>query len=156
MATLTYAGPAEAVNKSWDALLKTGALRKRELPPTRLQSEMRESLAGLWRHWDDAQAKRIAAVNLLLDAPSAERQAEIQKLKDEVGACGDPGPSCPRTGCAASSISSASAGPSASSSRWRRRQPPAVQHLAFQKLAAKDARMGAPTGAPAGVTCAVQ
>jgi hypothetical protein len=32
-------------------------------------------------------------------------------------------------------------------------QPPRVQHLAFQKLAAETVRMGAPTGAPAGVTC---
>jgi hypothetical protein len=32
-------------------------------------------------------------------------------------------------------------------------QPPAVQHLAFQKLASPTGRMGAPTGAPAGVSC---
>jgi hypothetical protein len=31
-------------------------------------------------------------------------------------------------------------------------QPPAVQHLAFQKLASPAVRMGAPTGAPAGVS----
>jgi CubicO group peptidase (beta-lactamase class C family) len=156
MATLTYAGPAEAVNKSWDALLKTGALRKRELPPTRLQSEMRESLAGLWRHWDDAQAKRIAAMNLLLDAPSAERQAEIQKLKDEVGACGDPGPVVPENWLRGQFNLECERGTVGVFFTLAPTQPPAVQHLAFQKLAAKDARMGAPTGAPAGVTCAVQ
>jgi hypothetical protein len=32
-------------------------------------------------------------------------------------------------------------------------QPPAVQYLAFQKLAWPAARMGAATGAPAGVSC---
>jgi hypothetical protein len=32
-------------------------------------------------------------------------------------------------------------------------EPPAVQHLAFQKLASEGERMGAPTGAPAGVNC---
>jgi hypothetical protein len=32
-------------------------------------------------------------------------------------------------------------------------QPPKVQHLAFQKLTTETARMGAPTGAPAGVAC---
>jgi len=32
-------------------------------------------------------------------------------------------------------------------------QPPAVQHLSFQKLASPAVRMGAPTGAPAGVSC---
>ena len=33
-------------------------------------------------------------------------------------------------------------------------QPPLVQHLAFQKLASEDVRLGAPTGPPAGVACA--
>jgi len=32
-------------------------------------------------------------------------------------------------------------------------QPPAVQHLSFEKLASPVERMGAPTGAPAGVAC---
>jgi hypothetical protein len=32
-------------------------------------------------------------------------------------------------------------------------RPPAVQHLAFQKLASPVVRMGAPTGAPSGVSC---
>jgi hypothetical protein len=32
-------------------------------------------------------------------------------------------------------------------------QPPVVQHLSFQKLASPTVRMGAPTGAPAGVSC---
>ena len=32
-------------------------------------------------------------------------------------------------------------------------QPPGVQHLSFQKLASPAVRMGAPTGAPAGVSC---
>ena len=32
-------------------------------------------------------------------------------------------------------------------------QPPAVQHLSFQKLASRAVRMAAPTGAPAGVSC---
>src|SRR4029453_11073656 len=53
MATLTYSGPGGPPSKAGDAMLKTGGLRKRELPPTRLQSEMRESILGLWRHWDD-------------------------------------------------------------------------------------------------------
>lgn len=32
-------------------------------------------------------------------------------------------------------------------------QPPAVQHLSFQKLASPSIGMGAPTGAPAGASC---
>jgi hypothetical protein len=33
-------------------------------------------------------------------------------------------------------------------------QPPALQHLSLQKLSSPALRMGAPTGAPAGVSCA--
>jgi hypothetical protein len=32
-------------------------------------------------------------------------------------------------------------------------QPPAVQHLAFRKIANEDVRLVAPTGPPAGVSC---
>lgn len=35
-------------------------------------------------------------------------------------------------------------------------QPPAVQHLEFRKLDSGRLRMGAPTGAPAGVSCVIQ
>jgi CubicO group peptidase (beta-lactamase class C family) len=154
MATLTYAGPAEPVSKAWDALLKTGGLSKRELPPTRLQSEMRDSLVGLWRRWDDAQAKRIAAMNLLLDAPSPQRQAEIEKLKDEVGECGEAGPVVPENWLRGQFNLECERGTVGVFFTLAPTQPPAVQHLSFQKLASKDARMGAPTGPPAGVTCA--
>ena len=71
MATLTYSGPSEPISQAWDAMLKTGGLRKRELPPTTLQTEMRDHILNLWKRWDDAEAKQIAAVNFFLDAPSA-------------------------------------------------------------------------------------
>jgi hypothetical protein len=32
-------------------------------------------------------------------------------------------------------------------------EPPTMQHLEFRKLASEHERMGAPTGAPAGVSC---
>ena len=82
MATLTYSGPSEPISQAWDAMLKTGGLRKRELPPTPLQTEMREHILNLWKRWDDAEAKQIAAVNFFLDAPSAQRQAEIQNAEE--------------------------------------------------------------------------
>jgi CubicO group peptidase (beta-lactamase class C family) len=154
MATLTYSGPAEPTSRAWDAMLKTGGLRKRELPPTRLQSEMRESILGLWRHWDDAQAKRIAAVNLLLDAPAAQRQAEIQRLKEEVGECSDAGPVLPENWLRGQFNLKCAGGTVGVFFTLSPTQPPMVQHLAFQKLASEDVRMGAPTGAPAGVACA--
>ena len=85
MATLTYSGPSEPINQAWDALLQTGGLRKRELAPTVLQTEMRDHILNLWKRWDDSEAKEIAAVNFFLDAPSAQRQAEIRALRTEVG-----------------------------------------------------------------------
>ncbi len=69
MATLTYSGPSQAISQAWDAMSKTGGLKKRELPPTPLQTEMREHILNLWNKWDDAEAKHIGSMNLLLDAP---------------------------------------------------------------------------------------
>src|SRR5258708_8023460 len=87
MAALTYAGRAGAISQAWDAMLKTGGLKKRELPPTPLQMQMREHILNLWRKWDDAEAKLIGSMNLLLDAPGEQRKSEIQKLKNEMAEC---------------------------------------------------------------------
>ena len=156
MATLTYSGPSQPISQAWDAMLKTGGLRKRELPPTTLQTEMRGHIWNLWKRWDDAEAKQIAAVNFFLDAPSAQRQAEIRALKNEVGECTDAGPVTPENwmrGQFNMTCANATVGVFFTLAPT---QPPGVQHLAFQKLASPAIRMGAPTGAPAGVSCTPQ
>jgi CubicO group peptidase (beta-lactamase class C family) len=153
MATLTYSGPSEPMSAAWDEMLKTGGLRTRELPPTALQSQMREHILSLWKHWDDAEAKRIAAVNFFLDKPSEQRQAEIRELKDEVGECTEAGPVMPENwmrGQFNLKCAKATVGIFFTMSPT---EPPMVQHLAFQKLTSETTRMGAPTGAPAGVLC---
>jgi len=153
MATLTYSGPAEPMNRAWDEMLKTGGLRKRELPPTPLQISMRQHILNLWNHWDDAEVKSIASMNLLLDTPGEQRRAEIAKLKSEVGDCRSAGPVLPENwlrGQFNMSCSNATVGVFFTMSPT---QPPAIQHLAFQKLNSPESRMGAPTGAPAGVSC---
>ncbi len=153
MATLTYSGPSEPISEAWDRMLKTGGLRKRELPPTPLQSQMRDHILNLWKHWDDAEAKPIVAVNFFLDKPSEQRQAEIRKLKDEVGECADAGPVMPENwmrGQFNIQCAKATVGVFFTMSPT---EPPAVQHLAFRKLTSESERMGAPTGAPAGVVC---
>jgi CubicO group peptidase (beta-lactamase class C family) len=153
MATLTYSGPSEAISAAWDVMTKTGGLKKRELPPTPLQTEMREHILKLWNNWDDAEANTIGSMNLLLDAPGVQRAAEIQKLKSEVGDCPVAGPVIPENWlrgqfnmtCAKGTVGVFfSMGPT---------QPPRVQHLAFQKLSTEPQRLGAPTGPPAGVSC---
>jgi CubicO group peptidase (beta-lactamase class C family) len=153
MATLTYSGPSEAINQGWDAMLKTGGLRKRELPPTPLQIEMREHILHLWKRWDDAEAQRIAAVNFFLDAPSSQRQAEIRALSDQVGACTEAGPVIPENWMRGQFDMTCARGTVGVFFTLAPTQPPAIQHLSFQKLASPTVRMGAPTGAPAGVSC---
>jgi CubicO group peptidase (beta-lactamase class C family) len=153
MATLTYSGPSGPISQAWDAMLETGGLRKRELPPTTLQTAMRDHILNLWRRWDDAEAKRIAAVNFFLDAPSAERQAEIRALKNEVGECTDAGPVMPENWMRGQFNMTCAKGTVGVFFTLAPTQPPAVQHLSFQKLASPAVRMGAPTGAPAGVSC---
>ncbi len=153
MANLTYVGPAEPINQAWDVLLKTGGLQKRELPPSPALVQVRDHIVNLWKNWNDAEAKSIAAMNFFLDAPSAQRQAEIQALKNEVGECSTFGPLLPENwlrgqfniGCAKGTV-----GVFFTMAPTR---PPTVQHLSFHKLPAESVRLGAPTGAPAGVSC---
>jgi len=153
MATLTYSGPAAAVSQGWDAMLRTGGLSKRELPPTPLQTRMRERIAALWNRWDDREAKQIASMNLFLDAPAAQRQAEIRTLKEEVGECPVIGPVVPENWLRGQFNLGCSRGTVGVFFTMSPTQPPAVQHLAFRKLKSDGERMGAPTGAPAGVKC---
>jgi len=153
MATLTYSGPAEAISQAWDAMLKTGGLKKRELPPTPLQMQMREHILNLWKKWDDAEAKLIGSMNLLLDAPGEQRKTEIQKLKNEIGECRVAGPVMPENWLRGQFNMTCAKGTVGAFFTMSPTQPPRVQHLAFQKLTTETARLGAPTGAPAGVAC---
>lgn len=153
MATLTYAGPAEAIAQAWDALLGTGGLRRREWVPTPLQIEMRERILQLWQRWDDAEAGRIVAVNFFRDRPSEERQAEIRRLKAELGACAAAGPLMPENWLRGQFNLTCEKGTVGVFFTLAPTAPPAIQHLAFERLTSPAARMGAPTGAPAGVAC---
>jgi CubicO group peptidase (beta-lactamase class C family) len=153
MANLTYAGPAEPISQAWDALLKTGGLRKRELPASPILSRMRDHIVNLWKSWDDAEVKQIAAMNLLLDAPAAQRTAEIRKLKDEVGECSAFGPVIPENWLRGQFNMTCGKGTVGVFFTLAPTQPPALQHLAFRKIASDSIRLGAPTGPPAGVAC---
>jgi hypothetical protein len=153
MATLTYSGPSEPMSAAWDVMRKTGGLEKRKLPPTALQTRIRDDIFQLWKRWDDAQANRIAAMNLFLDVPIEERRAQIEKLKDEVGECADAGPVVPENWLRGQFNLACARGTLGVFFTLSPTEPPAVQHLAFRRLASEDERMGAPTGAPAGVAC---
>ncbi|MEO7790210.1 MAG: serine hydrolase domain-containing protein [Vicinamibacterales bacterium] len=153
MATLTYSGPSEPISQAWDVMLETGGLQKRQLPPTTTQTEMRDHILALWKRWDDPAAKRIAAGNFFLDAPAAQRQAEIDAVKKAVGECSDAGPVVPENWMRGQFNLTCATGTVGVFFTLAPTQPPTLQHLAFQKLASPAVRMGAPTGAPAGVAC---
>jgi CubicO group peptidase (beta-lactamase class C family) len=156
MANLTYVGPAAPINQAWDVLLKTGGLQKRELPASPVLSQMRDHIVNLWKSWNDSEARQIAAMNLFLDAPIAQRRAEIAKLKKEMGECTAFGPVMAENWLRGQFNMTCQKGVVGAFFTLSPTRPPAVQHLSFRKLESNDRRMGAPTGAPAGVSCGDQ
>jgi hypothetical protein len=114
---------------------------------------MRDHILKMWKKWDDADVERVAAVNFLLDAPSAQRQAEIRALKADVGECTAAGPVIPENWLRGQFDLTCAKGVVGAFFTLAPTQPPRIQHLSFRKLASPTERMGAPTGAPAGVSC---
>ena len=154
MATLTYSGPSKPISQAWDALNKTGGLQKRETPPSAKLTEMRGHIWDLWKDWDDAKAKRIAAMNLFLDAPISQRRAVIEKVKSEVGVCTAAGPVIPENWLRGQFNLTCAKGVVGVFFTLAPTKPPLIQHLEFRKLESDKVRMVAPTGPPAGVACA--
>lgn len=156
MTNLTYEGPSAPINQAWNAMLKTGGLRKRELPASPVLSRMRDRIVSLWRSWNDSEAREIAANNLLLDKPIDERRAEIAKLKEQVGECAAPGPVRAENWLRGQFNMKCQKGIVGAFFTLSPTRPPAVQHLEFRKLDSDSVRMAAPTGAPPGVACPVE
>ena len=154
MATLTYSGPSEATNNAWDALLQTGGLQRREVPASPILVLMREHVLKLWNHWDEAEARKVGAMNLLLDAPSAQRGAEMQALKEQVGECTSAGPVIAENWLRGQINLTCANGTVGAFFTIAPTKPPAIQHLSYRKIASDTIRLGAPTGLPAGVSCA--
>lgn len=154
MATLTYAGPAEPISAAWDALQKTGGLERRVLPPSPMLLRAREGIVRLWNQWDDGEARALGAMNLLLDFPAAQRRTELEALKAEVGECGPPGPVIAENWLRGQFNFTCAKGTVGAFFTLAPTEPPAVQHLTFRKLETPSTRMVAPTGPPAGVSCA--
>jgi CubicO group peptidase (beta-lactamase class C family) len=154
MATLTYSGPSEAVTSAWDALLQTGGLQRREVPASPILVQMREHVLNLWKHWDDAEAKEVGAMNLLLDAPSAQRQEEVRTLQNEVGECTAAGPVIAENWLRGQVNLTCANGTVGAFFTMAPTKPPTIQYLSYRKIPSDTVRLGAPTGAPAGVSCA--
>ena len=87
---VTYTGWTPVVASAFDLLQKTGGLQPRMPRPSPALVEMRDAVSGLVVKWDDAQADRIAAMNLFLDRSKDRRQKEIEDLRAKVGQCTAP------------------------------------------------------------------
>jgi CubicO group peptidase (beta-lactamase class C family) len=153
MANLTYAAPSPPLSQAWQLLLKTGGLRKRELPVSPVLSEMRGRILKLWESWDQAEAKHIAAGNLFLDIPAAERQAQMQKLKEEVGECAEAGPMVPENWLRGQFNLNCRNGRVGVFFTLAPTRPPGVQHLTFRKIDSEPGSLTGPISTPPAVLC---
>src|SRR5579862_2964785 len=153
MATLTYSGPAEPISRVWDAMLQTGGLQPRELPPSPVLVEMRDHIIHLWRHWDDKEVQQIAAMNLLIDFPASQRRAEIEQLRQQVGACATASPMIPENWLRGQFNLQCERGTIGVFFTLSPTRSPLIQHLSFRLLDSPSRRLEAPTGARAGVAC---
>jgi hypothetical protein len=152
MANLTYVGPAQPISESWDVLLKTGGLQKRELPASPMLSQARDRIFEAWKSRNPDDLKKIAAMNLLLDIPVSQRTAQMEKLKSEVGECSTAGPVLAENWMRGQFNLTCERGIIGVFFTLAPTNPADVQHLSFQ-LIDTNTRLGAPTGAPAGVAC---
>ena len=153
MANLTYAGPGQPINEAFDVLLKSGGLQKRELPVAPVLTRMRDRIFKLWKSWDNGEAKQIAAMNLLLDIPAAQRKEQIERLKSEVGECSAAGPVTPENWLRGQFEMKCDKGSVIAVFSLAPTQPPGVQFLSFQRGAATAALLSAPTSPRSGVAC---
>ena len=87
MANLTYQGPRVPQDQALEALRKTGALKRRELPPAPVLNSTADTLTAIFRKWDDGALRKIAAGNLFEDQPIATRRKEAEELRKQVGSC---------------------------------------------------------------------
>jgi CubicO group peptidase (beta-lactamase class C family) len=153
MASLTYSGPSKPISRAWDALRESGGLQQRELPASPMLVQFRDRILDLWMGWEDSKATSIAAMNLLLDVRPAQRRAEIEKIKEDVGQCTGPGPVMPENWLRGQFNLRCERGTVGVFFTLSPTEPPAIQYLAFHKLDPGSTRMVAPTGPPAGVSC---
>jgi CubicO group peptidase (beta-lactamase class C family) len=86
-ANLTYTGLRGFHDEVYDALLSTGALKKRMPIPSAALLAMKKDISSLIESWDQQLAERIAADNFFLDDSAATRQARLADIRSKVGAC---------------------------------------------------------------------
>jgi CubicO group peptidase (beta-lactamase class C family) len=151
MANLTYAGPSQPIDQSWDALLETGGLKPRTVPPSPEVTAARDAIFKLWSEWSDSAANAIAADNLFLDRPANVRKNDIAAIKKEVGACQSPTDVEPENWLRGAFSMPCERGRVRVTFTLAPTQPPRVQYLAFVPASNLQPAMEAAAQAVAGL-----
>jgi CubicO group peptidase (beta-lactamase class C family) len=84
---LRYTGWGPPMDTAFAALLATGALRPRAVHASPALDDARTAVTRLVLNWNDADADRVAAENLFRDVDKPHRRAELERLREQVGAC---------------------------------------------------------------------
>jgi CubicO group peptidase (beta-lactamase class C family) len=87
LGNLTYTAWTRVTDDAIDALAKTGGLQPRAPQPSPALLAAQAEVSSLVRAWDDGRADRVAADNLYLDTPKAERRAQLDRIRGQVGEC---------------------------------------------------------------------
>lgn len=88
-ANLTYSPMRVVVGEAIDALVATGALTPRPVPPSAALTTAWQAVRRLYDQWDDEEASELAADNLFMDVSADQRRQEFQRLREEHGVCLD-------------------------------------------------------------------
>jgi D-alanyl-D-alanine-carboxypeptidase/D-alanyl-D-alanine-endopeptidase len=153
MGNLTYSGASSAISDSWNAFLKTGALRKREIPASPMLEKAREVVAAGIKSGNWISLTRAAAPNLFLDTPAAERLKQYAELRQQVGLCSAPGPIQAENWLRGQFDVPCERGTVGVFVTLAPTKDASIQHLSFRKIEPGE-RLGAPTSSPYGVSCA--
>ncbi|HEX7085639.1 MAG TPA: serine hydrolase domain-containing protein [Vicinamibacterales bacterium] len=87
LANVTYAPAGRITRMMIDALHATGALQPRRLPPSAPLLSARDAIAAFLNEPSEARLQAVAADNLALDRPLADRVAAARRLRDALGTC---------------------------------------------------------------------
>jgi CubicO group peptidase (beta-lactamase class C family) len=84
-ANLTYSPMRMVVNEAVDALAASGGLTPRKPEPSQDLVALGDKVLKLYERWDQSVADEVAADNLFLDRPGAQRQRDFADLRTTYG-----------------------------------------------------------------------
>ena len=136
LANVTYGAPSAAVGEALEAMARTGALQPRVVQPAPALVSARDTVLRLLAAWDDALYESLAADNLSLDRPAAERARELAELRQAHGTCRPDGPIAAENALRGVSWLACERGRLKLRLTLAPTQPPRVQHLELSSVRA--------------------